>query len=412
MNKVNQSSRTQAGRKRKMMLVLPVLVIPFLTLAFYAMGGGSGRKEKTVSINGLNLKLPEAHVKDDKALDKLSFYDKADKDSAKLAEWMRSDPYYKEKTESIEPGAKDLEQLTQTTATKYNQRLNVSLYEKSKANPEDQVIQKLTLLQKELNKNSTTSYKEPDTYVPDNTNPGFSKEVNRLENMMNMMNSGNSEDPEMKQVSSVMDKILDIQHPERVKEKIKEKSLLQTANAMKVSNKAADDTAVNGFYGIENETELKPNNAIEAVVNENQVLVNGGIIKLRLLQDMFINNQTIPAGNFIYGTVGLNGERLEVEINSIRSGSNLYNVKMELHDMDGLAGIYIPGAITRDVAKQSADNSLQMMELTTLDPSLKAQATSAGINTIKSLLTKKVKLIKVMVKAGYKVFLLDKSTQQ
>lgn len=80
--------------------------------------------------------------------------------------------------------------------------------------------------------------------------------------------------------------------------------------------------------------------------------------------------------------------------------------------MDGLAGIHIPGAITRDVAKQSADNSLQMMELTTLDPSLKAQATAAGINTAKSLLSRKVKLVKVMVKAGYKVLLKDKSTQQ
>ncbi len=412
MNKVNQSSRLNAGRKRKMMLVLPVLVIPFLTLAFYAMGGGSIKKEKSVSINGLNLKLPEANLKEDKSLDKLSFYDKADKDSAKLAEWMRSDPYYKEKTENREPFTNELEELTQNTATKFNQRLNISPYEKSMINPEDQVMQKLSLLQKELNKNSTTSYKEPESYAKNNTDPVFSNEVNRLEGMINMMNSGNNEDPEMKQVSSVMDKILDIQHPERVKERIKEKSLLQTANAMKVSNRADGDSTVNGFYGIENETELKSNNAIEAVVNENQVLVNGGIIKLRLLQDMFINNQKIPAGNFIYGAVGLNGERLEVEINSIRSGSNLYNVKMELHDMDGLAGIYIPGAITRDVAKQSADNSLQMMELTTLDPSLKAQATSAGINTIKSLLTKKVKLIKVMVKAGYKVFLLNKSTQQ
>lgn len=38
---------------------------------------------------GLNLHLPEANLKEDKLLDKLGLYDKADKDSMKLAEWMR-----------------------------------------------------------------------------------------------------------------------------------------------------------------------------------------------------------------------------------------------------------------------------------------------------------------------------------
>jgi hypothetical protein len=52
------------------------------------------------------------------------------------------------------------------------------------------------------------------------------------------------------------------------------------------------------------------------------------------------------------------------------------------------------------------------MELTTMDPSLKAQATSAGIGAAKSLLSKKVKQVKVMVKAGYKVLLKDKNIQQ
>jgi conjugative transposon TraM protein len=136
--------------------------------------------------------------------------------------------------------------------------------------------------------------------------------------------------------------------------------------------------------------------------------VNGAVIKLRLLQPIYINEEKIPAGNFVFGLVSLNGERLEIEVNSIRCGSSVYPVKLEVYDMDGINGIYIPGAITRDVVKESADNSLQLMELGSFDPSLKAQAAAAGINTVKSLLSKKVKLVKVMVKAGYKVLLTSK----
>jgi len=80
--------------------------------------------------------------------------------------------------------------------------------------------------------------------------------------------------------------------------------------------------------------------------------------------------------------------------------------------MDGLPGIYIPGAISRDVAKQGVNDGLSMMDMTSIDPSLKAQATAAGIGTLKSLLSKKVKLTRVMVKAGYKLLLKNKNQNQ
>src|SRR3989337_2841855 len=85
-------------RKRKMMMVLPVLVIPFITMAFWALGGGkgAGQPKQTTDQNGLNTKLPDANWKENKPLDKLGFYDKADQDSLKKEEWMRSDPYYKQ----------------------------------------------------------------------------------------------------------------------------------------------------------------------------------------------------------------------------------------------------------------------------------------------------------------------------
>ncbi|HEY5371314.1 MAG TPA: conjugative transposon protein TraM, partial [Hanamia sp.] len=113
----------------------------------------------------------------------------------------------------------------------------------------------------------------------------------------------------------------------------------------------------------------------------------------------------IPKDNFVFGMVSLNGERLQVEISSIRVAHSLFPVKLQVYDMDGLPGIYIPGAVTRDVAKESLNNATQMMEVSSLDPSVKAQATTAGIDAVKTLLSKKTKLVKVTVKAGYKVLL-------
>jgi conjugative transposon TraM protein len=413
MKKVMQSQ--QGLRKRKMMLVLPLLLIPFLTLAFWALGGGQGNSQETNSVSnqGLNPKLPDANLKEETLMDKLSFYNKADKDSAQLAEWKRGDPYYMQQIQ-IEKhrSAFELKEMTEATASKYNQRLNLSPYAQTKQRPEDEVMQKLSLLQRQLEANTTGFPNEENGKPVYSSPPEIADDVKRLENMMNNMSSGSQEDPEIKQLSNVMDKILDIRHPDRVKERMKEKESVGLEHVFPVLSVSSGDTTANGFFGIDHDIVSIQSNAIEAVVNENQILVNGAVIKLRLRQAIYIKGTEIPSGNFIFGTVTLNGERLDIEINSIRYGNSLFPVKMDVYDIDGLSGIYIPGAITRDVLKQSADNSLQLMELSSFDPSLKAQAAAAGINTVKSLFSRKVKQVKVMVKAGYKVLLKDKSTQQ
>ena len=151
---------------------------------------------------------------------------------------------------------------------------------------------------------------------------------------------------------------------------------------------------------------------IEAVIHETQTLVNGSTVKLRLVNDIYINGVLIPKNNFVFGIARLNGERLEIKISSIRYQNSLFPVELQVYDIDGIDGIYIPGAITRDVAKESADRSIQGIGYTTLDPSIGAQAAGAGIEAAKTLFTKKVKLIKVTVKADYQVLLKEDNNKQ
>jgi len=432
MNKVQRSQVYL--RKRKMMMVFPLLVTPFLTMAFWAMGGGKGSTNeiKRPQQQGLNLQLPNANLKDDKMADKMSFYDQADKDSIKLAEEMRNDPYSRNQDSMQKVYANQLEQITQNSAEKFNQSgilqhtgLKTSPYEKINSPAEERVMKKLAQLNEAINQPQQNPLKDEIVKsLRDTGGYNFGNDLNRLENMMKTMtNDGTENDPEIKQLDNTLDKILDVQHPERVKERIREKSTKNKAIVFPISKEPKEENislldgkkkpvSESEFFGLNDQTSLEDNYSAEAVVHENQTLVNGSVIKLRLVNDIYINGSLIPRGNFVFGIASLNGERLETEINSIRYNNSLYPVKLEVYDMDGLPGIYMPGAITRDVAKQSVDNNLQLMELSTMDPSLKAQATAAGIGAAKSLLSKKVKQIKVVVKAGYRVLLKDKNIEQ
>jgi len=379
--------KTVKTKQRKMMLMLPVLVIPFLTMGFWALGGGKGKKEVSET-KGLNLELPDANLKDDKGLDKLSFYDQAEKDSLKLEEWMRTDPYWKRDT--VPEFGNELEQITINNS--YGQRLNTSLYENKSSSAEEQLMQKLKALQHQLNKPAETLAvaEEEETYEPTYTTP--------------------QEDPDIKQLNGALDKLLDLQHPDRVKER----SVKNKGAVYAVRRESEPDTLVKGFYSYSDEKELvkEEENAIEAFIAANQTIVNGAVVKFRTLTEIFVCGKKIAANTLISGIATLDGERLVVEINSIRSGKSLYNVKLEVYDMDGLPGIYIPGAINRDVAKESLNNSLSLADMTTLDPSFKAQATATGIGAVKSLISKKTKLVRVQVKAGYKVLLKNKNQDQ
>ena len=232
--------------------------------------------------------------------------------------------------------------------------------------------------------------------------------VDKLERVMQtVQQAGNPVDTEMQQINGMLDKIMDIQHPERLSEKYaaKQSEPKETALAVKAVSNGEE-----GFYGLEEkDTTGIAANAVLAEVHETQTLVNGAIVKLRLLQNVMVSGRQIACGSLIYGMAALSGERLSISISSIFYKNSLYPVSMLVYDLDGMPGIYVPGAISRDVSKQSVDNALQSVALSSLDPSIGAQVAGAGIETAKNLISKKVKLVRVRVKAGYRVLLADRN---
>jgi conjugative transposon TraM protein len=417
-----KANTQQFRQRRRFIMVLPLLVTPFLTMIFWALGGGQGTATYGMETKkaGLNLELPNAQFEEGKNdWDKLSLYQKAQRDSIKYNEAKRNDPYFR--LPAME-GSQD--------TSRRPGNVNTSLGKKDRSIDENEelVNKKLAELYKNLNPSSETERKTKyETEVPQVGNSTISGDVEKLEAMMEMMQSRGAEDEEMKEIQSVLDKILDVQHPERVKARLKEQSDSTSTNKYQVS--AATDNAVsliqqrhevedehttisNQFYGLqETGTVSGSPKAFEAEVYDAQTLVSGSVIKLKLLNDIYVNGILIPRNHFVFGVCALSGERLTVNVSSIHYRNEIFPVSLSVFDLDGLDGIYIPGAIARDVAKQSSNQAIQDIQLNSMNPSLEIQAANAGIETAKNLISKKTRLIKVTVKSGYKVLLIDTSSK-
>ncbi len=410
-----QVQSPEMKRQRNFLMILPCLILPFLTLLFWSLGGGkvNGTTIQT-QMEGLNTELPGANFSKEKPLDKMSYYVHAASDSAKLNELKKNDPYYSQSGSGSTGDPPSFDSNTSHSADYSHRNMDPN---------ETKVYQKIEQLNAAMNN-------PPNKKADFNSKYGQAQEPDKaslvkLEHMMQAMNESSSPDPEMQQINSLMENILDLQHPERVQEKLRKTSELKVGQVYAISKGRAKDPLTtleakngiadqkNGFYSFD--TPLlsgDAQNAVSAVVHENQTIVDGSTVKLRLTDDIYVNGVLIPKDNFIYGLASLKGERLTMHIDGIQYLNSLYPVSLSVYDLDGLDGIYIPGAISRDVGKSTADRSLQNIGITTLDPSLGAQAAGAGIEAAKSIFSKKVKLVKVMVKAGYQVLLKDDKQNQ
>ncbi len=411
------------SKKRQMMLVLPLLVLPFITLLFWVLGGGKSTETALSGETkpGFNMRLPNPKLKEDAALDKMSYYDQAAADSIKLEEQKKKDPNYSMRGED-ESNLED-DGFFDSSVTSWENRktgLNTGFL---KGENEQKMYQKLQALQKAISEPPRVNANEQDMseFQYAKTPYGDTSDMKNLEQLMAAISAPSEPDPELAQLGSMLENILDIQHPERVEEKLRQNSKLHKGKVFSVTRKTEEQSVsslqdvspagkqqTNSFYSLDDDfVSDEIQNAVEAMVHETQTLVNGSIVKIRLVHDVFINGVLIPRNSFVFGTASLKGERLEIKVSTIQYQNSIFPVELSVFDIDGIKGIYIPGTINRDTAKASADRSIQGIGLSGVNDSWGAQAAGMGVEAAKTLLSKKVKLVKVTVKAGYKVLLYD-----
>lgn len=200
-------------RQRRFMLVLPLLTLPFVTLAFWALGGGQpDRPTPSDNTPGLNMTLPEAKINEDTALgDKMSIYQKADQKAALRKEQMRMDPFA---GELKQPQKEKPQELLPKEGPPIQSQSSLKAME-------TQVEQKLASLQKTVDRPAPPVQRSSAIPVtpPERPSPSGT-DLKHLEEMMQAMSSPSSPDPELQQIDGMLEKILDVQHPERVRQKL------------------------------------------------------------------------------------------------------------------------------------------------------------------------------------------------
>ena len=155
---------------------------------------------------------------------------------------------------------------------------------------------------------------------------------------------------------------------------------------------------------------LTEKNTISACVHTQQTVTDGQTVRFRLLEPMLVSGKEIPRNTPLVGVAKIQGERLNVLISSLEYHGNIIPVELAVYDTDGQAGIFIPGSMERSAAKEivagmgtSAGSSMNFS--TDAGAQLAADLGKGLIQGTSQYFSKKMRTVKVHLKAGYKVLL-------
>lgn len=169
-----------------------------------------------------------------------------------------------------------------------------------------------------------------------------------------------------------------------------------------------------GFITATGNETVTDKNSIRASVYQTVTISNGKEMQLRLLEPMRVGDRLVPANTILTGSAKLGGERLHITITSIQYADNVIPVEIEVYDMDGMQGISVPNSDEITALKEIAANMGTSMgsSITITDDAGSQLAADLGRSAIQGtsqFFNKKMREVKVTLKAGYKVLLLPKA---
>ena len=325
--------------------------------------------------------------------------------------------------EDTKPTQKEIvkKQTPITTSVSAYQDINKTLgnfYEQPKVDPEkEELKKKLEELETKMNDKDSKqsamdeqlalmekSYQMAAKYMPQNQNQGdpfqnqssnesLSKRI--VKGSVSNSNNGKSKITPIKQV--------------------REQTV--SALAQNISNEELyqqyDQVRNFGFNTVGSKVLTSDKNTIGAVVHDDQTLIDGQTVRLRLTEPLVAGTSVIAENYIITGVAKIQGERLEILITSLEYQAEIIPVEMMVYDTDGQRGIYIPGSMEMNAVKEIAANMGNSVGTSfTMNQSTGQQITSdltkGLMQGASQYMTKKIRQVKVKLKSGYKLYLLPK----
>ena len=156
---------------------------------------------------------------------------------------------------------------------------------------------------------------------------------------------------------------------------------------------------------------------ITAILDETLKVTDGSRVRIRLLDDIMINDALLTKGTYLYGNVsGFKAQRVHINISSIMVDGRQMKVDLSVYDNDGQEGFFVPSSAFRDLSKDvGAQIGSQTIQMNSQSEGVEQFALGALQDAYRSTtqaLSKNIKKNKAKLKYNTQVFLVNNKDKE
>lgn len=154
----------------------------------------------------------------------------------------------------------------------------------------------------------------------------------------------------------------------------------------------------------------KKNDFIKAIIDQSVTGYAGSRVRIRLLEDIRAGKYLIKRGTYIYALIsGFEEQRVKLTVTSVMTDDKILPIKLEIYDMDGMQGLYVPASAFRAFTKDISDmgSSIQMQQDPSSANQLYMSALSKLFTSTSTAITKLIRQNKAKLKYSTFVYLID-----
>ena len=370
--KTKKELTPQQIQQRKKMLVYPLMGLVFLGSMYLIFAPSEKNEAKVESVGGFNADIPQPKG-DGIISDKKTAYEQEQMEN-KQADKMRSLQDFAFSLGEENGNGEELTLIDDAPAEK--PKTNVIDFGAGAPNNSRSSIQSSAAAYRDMNRQLGSFYETP---KEDKEKEELKRQVEELTARLDAKENGAGSMDEqvalMEKSYELAAKYMNGGQPGQVAQVTPTIAIQEKGNATPV--KSVSDRTVSGLQQPMSNSEFiaeysKPRNygfntavgssysmgknTIRACVHNDQTLMDGQTVKLRLLEPLQAGNVIVPKNSLVSGSAKVQGERLDILVSSLEYAGNIIPVELAVYDSDGQKGLSVPSSLEQEAAKEAMAN--------------------------------------------------------
>jgi conjugative transposon TraM protein len=150
---------------------------------------------------------------------------------------------------------------------------------------------------------------------------------------------------------------------------------------------------------------------IRAIVDQDITGYAGSRLRIRLLDDMSAGKFLVKKGTYLYAQItGFAGQRVNLSISSVFQENHILPVRLDVYDNDGLPGLYVPASAFREFSKalgSDASQGMTMQQQAENNNQLVMSMVQKMFQSTTTAVSKLIRSNKAKLKYNTQVYLID-----